>query len=179
MGTSKLFVISSIIALIGATACTEEPMAPSAVPADLSASMNAGAVHAVIEQGEPTADGKVRYTVRILAKKGEVASYQGALEFDPESVAIDEVTIPETAEGEVHLVNRETIPQGKIRFAAYAPEELSTTEAFSILVSPTGGELPALTVSLEVAGTPEGVAKPASQLRGARDIRDKNGNVLR
>jgi hypothetical protein len=179
MRTAKLFVLTSVITLIGVTSCTEEPLAPSAVPADLSASMNSGAVHAVIEQGEPTSDGKVRYTVRILAKKGEVASYQGALEFAPGSVAIDEVTIPETAEGEVHLVNRETIAEGRIRFAAYAPEELSTTEAFSILVSPKGGELPALAVSLDVAGSPEGVAKPAALLRGARDIRDKNGNVLR
>jgi hypothetical protein len=178
MRTAKT-LLPTLAVLFGATACTEEPMAPSAVPADLSASMNSGTVHAVIEQGEPTDDGKVRYTVRILAKRGEIASYQGALEFAPGSVAIDEVTLPETPEGEVHMVNRETIPEGKIRFAGYAPEELGTTEAFSIVVSPSGGALPALSVTLDVAGTPEGVAKPASLLRGSRDIRDKNGNILR
>lgn len=167
-----------VIALLGAVACTEEPMAP-AVPADLSPSLNAGTVHAVIEQGDRTADGKIRYTVRILARKGEMASYQGALVFTPGSVTIDAVTVPEAANGEVHLVNREQLAEGRIRFAGYAPEELSTSEAFSFTVASRGGGTPDFAVSLDVAGSPEGAAKPASMLRGTREIRDKNGNVLR
>lgn len=163
------------LALLGVAACAEEPMA-TAVPADLTAALNSGTVQAVIEQGEPLAEGKMRYRVRILAKKGELASYQGMLTFAPG--AIESVAVPETADGEVHLVNREQLAEGKVRFAGYAPEELSTSEAFSFVVT-RGGSIPEMAVALEVAGTPAGVTKPASQLRGAQDVRDRNGNVLR
>ncbi|MBU6367597.1 MAG: hypothetical protein KJT01_15395 [Gemmatimonadetes bacterium] len=167
-----------VAALLAAAACADEPMAP-AVPADLGASLNSGTVAAVIEQGELLPEGKVRYRVRVLAKKGEVASYQGLLSFEPGAVAIESITAPEAADGEVHLVNREQLAEGKIRFAGYAPEELGTSEAFSFVVASRGAGLPELAVSLDVAGTPDGVTKPASQLRGAREIRDRNGNVLR
>jgi hypothetical protein len=170
--------LTLVAVLLGAAACTEESMA-TAVPADISASVNTGTVHAVIEQGDRTADGKVRYLVRILAKKGEMASYQGTLTFTPGSVAIDAVTVPETADGEVHIVNRDQLAEGKIRFAGYAPEELATTEAFSVLVTPRGSGTPDFAVALDVAGSPDGVAKPAGMLRGSREVRDKNGNILR
>ncbi|MBU6367013.1 MAG: hypothetical protein KJT01_12450 [Gemmatimonadetes bacterium] len=175
---STIASLPLVIALLGAVACTQEPMAP-AVPADLSPSLNTGAVHAVIEQGDRSADGKIRYTVRILARKGEMASYQGVLTFPAGSVAIDAVSVPETADGEVHMVNREQLAEGKIRFAGYAPEELSTSEAFSFTVTPRGAGTPDFAVALDVAGSPEGVAKPAALLRGTREVRDKNGNVLR
>jgi hypothetical protein len=177
MRNSKL-LIPVLLGLAGAVGCAQDTTSP-AVPQDLAPSMNAGAVHAVVEQGEPTADGKMRYTVRVIAKKGDIAAYQGVLAFTPGTVEIEDVTVPTTDNGEVHLVNREGAGEGRIRFAAYAPEALSSDQAFTIVTKANGRKLPDFVATLDVAGSPEGEAKPRDMLKASQGIRDKLGNMLR
>lgn len=164
-------------AVFALTACSEDR--PLAGPIDLAANLPEGAVQAVVQQQTGVADGTMEYVVRVVGRRADMAAYQGAVTFAAGDFEVVSIRTPTVPEGEVHIVNSSEAGAGSIRFAAYAPDQFATDEAFTMVVKPLRGGLPNLVVKLDVAGTEDGKALDGTLLRASSGVRDTHGRLLK
>lgn len=164
-------------ALVGSAACREDT--PVGTVADLTRTLPAEAVQAMVQSSEGPSVGTIRLRVRVLTKDVPLASYQGVITFDAGSFELVSVETPRSEEGGMHLVNPGEIANGQIRFAAFTTEKFADDEAFSLIVKPLRpiGQMQ-LKATLDVAGETSGTALAGAQLRGSTGVHDHTGRLI-
>ncbi len=164
------------LALLAVSACRDAGMTSPGV--DLTRLIPMGSAQVVIQQEAGPEPGTMTFVVRVLARRDDLAAYQGSVRFAPGSFELLATLAPEGVDGEMHLVNAEP-DAGRIRFAAFATEDFATTEAFRFVVRPTGSlAAMRLGASLDVAGIVGGAALEAAQLNAADGVRDRLGRLI-
>ena len=139
-----------------------EPMLPE-VPS--------GAVQAVVRQAAGTEPGTTVFTIHVIGGQLAVASFQGAILFDPGDLQVLSVTTPTGAGGETRIVNDLGLAQGQLRFAAFTPTAFASTEAF-VVTTRLRGATADLRVRLDAVGTSEGTEVVSSALLPSALVRD-------
>lgn len=171
---SRALLVAGVFA---ASACTED--APVGTVTDLTRTLPAEAVQALVQSSEGPSAGTIRLRIRILTKDVPLASYQGVVSFDAGSFELVSVETPRAEEGGMYLVNPGEIANGQIRFAAFTTEKFLDDEAFSLIVKPLRpiGQMQ-LRATLDVAGETSGTALAGAQLRGSTGVHDQTGRLI-
>ena len=144
---------------------SDEPLAPPrAVPFTPSTK---GSVQVLIERSPQLRGDTVLFIVRVIGEGLPLAAYQGTVTFSTAAMDALAVKAPDTQDGEYRVVNDRELAAGRIRFAAFAPQAFSSTEAFRIFARLKQGALATnLVGTLEVAGNTAGAAvRPQLLLR--------------
>lgn len=168
MATFVPFLRAAGLALL-LVGCTEDVTTPDTRP-ELPSLAPSTAMAVVQESAGPEA-GTVTLTVRVLTRDLDVAAYQGSLRFTPGAYEVLSVRTPEGGEGETRVVNTGEVPDGRIRFAAFAVEEFGSDVAFIAVVRARAAEAAAsLETELDVVGTPEGQAVEPARIGKSRGL---------
>ena len=158
-------------ALLGTAACAEKH--PTAPKTDLVTLVGKGNVQVMIQQDTRVGGDSAVFVVNVVGNGVPVASYQGLLTFDANAMEISAAPTPTGASGEFRIVNAAAAADGVIRFAGFATENFSTTEAFRIVGHFKPGKVPVnLVGKLDVAGETTGSAIRASSLLASNAVRD-------
>ncbi len=158
-------------ATVGTSACAEKH--PTAPKTDLVTMVGKGNVQVMIQQDTRVGGDSAVFVINIVGNGVPVASYQGVLTFDPGSMAISAAPTPTGETGEFRIVNAADAANGTVRFAGFATEHFSTTEAFRIVGHFKPGKVPTnLVGKLDVAGETTGAAIRASSLLASNAVRD-------
>ena len=169
----RLFWLGTVLALAG---CSEQAIvAPLPNP---GAMVPPGTVQVIIAQERGLGGDTTVFVVRLVANGVPLAAYQGSVTFVPEGMQVLSVRTPENAQGEFRVVNAEGAPAGKLRFAGFATQALSSTEAFRIVARLRGDvALLKLDGSLDIAGEVAGTQIGAGSLRRSIGVYDASSNA--
>lgn len=158
------------------SACRDQGLVGPGV--DLLRLIPSGGTQVVIQQEPGAEPGITTFVVRVLTRRGDLASYQGAVTFAPGAFELIATSTPTGGDGEMFVVNPQ-MAAGRIRFAAFATEDFSTDEAlrFSVrtLVPLADAQLKG---SLEVAGIVGGAALQDGALLASDGLRDARGQLI-
>lgn len=151
--------------LLAASCAGERPIPAEGEPDELPVLADAAAetVRAALVAGEGGT-----LVVRVDSPALVLGSVQGMVRFNPAELEVLEAR-PLT--GAYTVVNLNDAARGELRFAAFAAEGLAGPDLASLTVRPIRplSQVDA-SISLEVAGTVEGVSLPASRLTGTSRI---------
>ena len=169
----KLLLLCTLVAV---AACEDQAIvAPLPNPA---AMVPPGTVQVIIAQERGLGGDTTVFVVRLVANGVPLAAYQGSVTFVPEGMQIISVLTPENAQGEFRVVNAEGAAAGKLRFAGFATEAMSSTEAFRIVARLHGNvSLLKLDGSLDIAGEAAGTQIGAASLRRSIGVYDASTNA--
>lgn len=162
MNTNR--VIASVALLVLASACGGDGPVSLEPPEPATISVSE---YLALVRSEPTGDGVER--IALVARIGgrDVASVQGELQFDPTRLTISSVKAASGEDGTSRFVNGGTLRDGRIRFAAFAPERLS--EGVLLIIEVEGDPLAAMraiSAALTVVGDAAGRAVQSSPRGG-------------
>jgi len=171
MQRSYLLGLLLVGAAVGTTACAEKH--PTAPKTDLVTLVGKGNVQVMIQQDTRVGGDSAVFVVNVVGNGVPVASYQGTLTFDANAMEIAAAPTPTGESGEFRIVNATDAGKGLVRFAGFATEHFTTTEAFRIVGHFKAGKVPAnLVGKLDVAGETTGSAIRASSLVASNAVRD-------
>ena len=161
----------AIAAVAVVTACAEKH--PTAPKTDLVTLVGHGNVQVMVEQDTRAGGDSAIFVVNIVGNSVPVASYQGVLTFDPNAMSVVQVPTPTGTSGEFRVVNAADAATGTVRFAGFATEKFSTTEAFRLVGVFKPGKVPVNIVGkLDVAGETTGSSIRASALKASNAVLD-------
>jgi hypothetical protein len=163
--------------VLGLASCRDD--APTAVKTLPLLPSTSGTASVVIQR-EPLGSGdNVVFVVRIVGNNLPIAAYQGVVTFSPKALQVLSVSTPSGTGGEYRVVNDRELAAGRIRFAAFAPEAFSSTEAFRFVARLNDTLLAAnLAGALDVAGAPSGSAVRRESLLRSDGVHDALTNRL-
>jgi hypothetical protein len=157
-------------AMLALSACRDHEVAAPGF--DANEIVPIGAVQPIVVREPGTQAGESILTVRVHGMGIDVGAYQGVLTFDTSAVTVIRIEAP-TIDGEFRVVNDEELASGRIRFAAFTAEKLSSDLAFRVTIrTPANWESAALRARLDVAGDVTGAAISESALRGTSAVYD-------
>lgn len=162
--------------LVSGTACAEDAVnSPLPNPRTM---VPPGSVQVIIAQETALGGDSAVFVVRLAANGVPLAAYQGTVTFAPQGIEIIGIRTPENGEGEFRIVNAEGAATGMLRFAGFATQAMSSTEAFRIVGRLKGG-VAALKLegSLDVVGEVGGTQILASSLLRSTGVFDATTNV--
>lgn len=160
--------------VLAVVACRDE--SPAAI--DLITLVPEGSSQVILQQEPGPAPGTYTYIVRVLSRGTGMASVQGSVSFAPGSLELLGTSTPEGGEGVAYLVNP-VAAEGRLRFAAFAPEAFTTDEVFRFSARHKASlETIAFQAELEAAGVTEGTALDAKTFRKSEGVRDRGGRVI-
>lgn len=161
---------------ISAVACAEDAVySPLPRPEKM---VPPGSVQVIFSQERDLGGDSAVFVVRLVANGVPLAAYQGQVTFAPEMMEFIGVRTPENAEGEFRVVNAEQGSKGMLRFAAFATQAMSSTEAFRI-VGRLKRDVSALKLagSLDVAGEVGGNQILSASLLRSSGVYDATTNA--
>jgi hypothetical protein len=167
----------AVVLVIALMACSDQPsLAPS--PA-LVNTVPPGTIQPVIQQQASASTGTLTLVVRVVGNGVTVGAYQGVVTFTPGALDLVSIETPAGTGGDFHVINATTFATGRIRFAAYAAESISGTEAFRMTVRSPGPLSEArLAAALEVVGEATGAPVAATKLHTSRGVLDAVTNQV-
>jgi len=167
----------SLLAALGA--CHHDR---AAAPRDLTTLVSKGNVQVLVLQEPSSTRDTAVFTVRVIAAADvPLAAYQGALLFDPAAFEVYEVSVPEAADGEFRIANKNDATTGRLRFAAFATEKFSSTEVLTVKGHlKTANAIANFDATLDLAGETKGTAVTGSRLQRASGVRNAiTGDLLK
>lgn len=162
--------------LVSVAACADEELnSPLPSPQTM---VPPGSVQVIIAQERDLGGDSAVFVVRLAANGVPLAAYQGVVTFVPGSLEIIGIRTPENAEGEFRIVNAEGAASGTLRFAGFATQAMSSSEAFRI-VGRLKGDVSALKLegTLDVAGEVGGTQIIAASLLRSAGVFDATTNA--
>ena len=171
-------VLGLLLAVTGSLgACKEN--APTPPKADVAQLVPVGNVQVVIQQDTHVPADSAVFYVRVVGNGVPVAAYQGSLTFDASAIDFKVAETPTGSTGEFRIVNSTELASGVVRFAGFATEHFTDTEAFRLEGHFKPGKLTAnLVGKLDVAGETSGAAIKASALKASNALYDMYSNVV-
>jgi hypothetical protein len=110
----------------------------------------------------PQAQGITVARLLIDSRSLELGAYQGRFRFNPESLELIDVKMPED---NFRFVNLNEAPQGEIRFAGFTVTEFESSVALELTFRGTGDfDIDQLTADLEVVGDLDGNKLPRQRI---------------